>query len=122
MKQNNHIVRIENVDYKLCSKCKRLKRLKSGFAVNKSKSGRISYDDVCRRCRSDKNVERYNRSQERQKIRMPNEGGISEQACEKCKFIFDCSYRVKVLKSIDSPYCFVDSRYHFIFVREYGKE
>lgn len=50
------------------------------------------------------------------------DGFYSDQVCNKCVFLRTCNYKVKVLKSIDSPYCFEDSMYHQFFVLVYGKE
>lgn len=108
------------MDYKLCVKCNKNRKLMGNFLIRKTKSGGIVYGDICKRCRVDKELERRNSSASRQKIRLPNISN-KDHPCSACKFLKDCNYRVKILKSLDSPYCFIDSRYHFMFVREYGK-
>lgn len=39
--------------------------------------------------------------------------------CWKCKFLLDCR-RKNSQRALDSPYCFDDSKFHYLFVQEYG--
>ena len=42
------------------------------------------------------------------------------KVCDTCKFLADCSYRVRKKDAHWLPYCFVTSRYHESWLKEYG--
>ncbi len=106
--------------YRRCRVCKKERSLKTGFYWKKTKSGGVSYEFTCKKCRTAEFLRRYNRANTLIK-ELSAEDYIQEQECSECVFLVECNYMVKIRKSLNSPYCFEDSKFHHRYLKQYGK-
>ena len=111
--------------YRKCRACKKEKKLDTNFYKKKANSGAVIYEYVCKKCKTQQFLQRYNKAKELIKelsaVEYPADY-IQDQECGKCIFLVECNYMVKVKKSLVDPYCFEDSKFHHRYLKQYNKE
>ena len=96
---------------KVCRKCRVTKPLDEFHIRPSAKDGRYM---TCKECRSKMERKRY------AKNKGSRDGEWRVVQCENCAFIRECKDQMWVRSF--TPYCFVSSKYHEFYQKEYKRE